>query len=302
MSIDADSISENGGFTTAIVRRSDTSGNLTVTLSSSDPSEATVVSTVVIPDGSRASAPFTIHAVDDSQLDGSQNVVISALATGHESGSDSLEIADDESATTVNSIGSDLVVAVATAGFADSLELRVDGANLIIRDLNRPIQSAIPGVVGNGTNELAIPLSTLTGKILVETTGQSSLLVLDGSLGTLAAKIQFSVSAGANQNDRVRINGGGLVLDLTQFHGVDEIDLRGSGNNVLNISLAASLANSDSTNDVLKIRSDSDDRIQWDSGWSLVSTLVDGGVFYRVLTQQGRDDSSLGSTRLAESH
>ena len=90
------SISEIGGTSDATVTRiPGTSGALTVTLTSSDTTEATVPATQTIPDGS-ASAAFLVTAVDDALVDGPQTVTITASAAGAVSGSDSVEVLDNE--------------------------------------------------------------------------------------------------------------------------------------------------------------------------------------------------------------
>jgi len=96
VSIVAASINENGGTTTATVSRSSsTSGNLVVSLLSSDTSEATVPATVTILDG-QASANFTVTAVDDSLLDPNITVTITATAAGFTSGTDTVTVIDDD--------------------------------------------------------------------------------------------------------------------------------------------------------------------------------------------------------------
>ncbi len=81
LTIDAASISENGGSSSATVTRiGSTSGDLVVTLSSNDTSEATVPHSVTIPDGS-ASVAFTITGVNDATVDGTQTVTITAYET-----------------------------------------------------------------------------------------------------------------------------------------------------------------------------------------------------------------------------
>ena len=96
LSIDAAAVSENGGSTTATVSRSESLGELTVSLVSSDEGEATVVSTIVLADGQSTSAPFAINAVDDDLLDGTQTVTITASAGGFEDGVDTLDVSDHE--------------------------------------------------------------------------------------------------------------------------------------------------------------------------------------------------------------
>ena len=70
-----------------------------VSLASGDATEGTVPATVTIPAG-QASNTFSIDAVDDVFFDGTQTVTFSATATGYSTGSDSLEILDDETAHT----------------------------------------------------------------------------------------------------------------------------------------------------------------------------------------------------------
>ena len=89
------SISEKGGTTTGPVSRSgDTTGDLVVTLSSSDTTETTVQATVTILDG-QATANFNIDAVDDAILDGTQTT-ITASATDFTSGQNTLDVLDDD--------------------------------------------------------------------------------------------------------------------------------------------------------------------------------------------------------------
>lgn len=101
ITISRSSISENGGSSSATVTRTgSTSGALAVTLTSNDTSEATVPGSVTIPSG-QATASFTVNAVNDTLLDGNRPVVISASATAHADGSDSIQINDDDNAPPV---------------------------------------------------------------------------------------------------------------------------------------------------------------------------------------------------------
>ena len=92
------SVSEAAGAaaTTATVSRNgSTSGDLVVDLASDDTSAATVPSTVTILDG-QSSVIFDIEAVDDSAADGTQTVTITASTSGYTSGTDTVEVTDDE--------------------------------------------------------------------------------------------------------------------------------------------------------------------------------------------------------------
>lgn len=68
---------------------------LVVTLSSSDTGEATVPVEVTIPAG-QDSAPFSIDAVDDSDVDGTQTVTLTASATGYSAANVDVDVTDDD--------------------------------------------------------------------------------------------------------------------------------------------------------------------------------------------------------------
>jgi hypothetical protein len=96
VSVSPGSISENGGTATGTVTRSQTDqGDLVVTLTSSDLTEATVPATVTIPDGA-FSATFTITGVDDTDLEFPQLVTITATAPDFTTGSTQIVVADDD--------------------------------------------------------------------------------------------------------------------------------------------------------------------------------------------------------------
>ncbi|MGF1523107.1 MAG: beta strand repeat-containing protein [Leptolyngbyaceae cyanobacterium] len=98
LAFDTTSIAENGGTATATVTRNTSTGEaLTVTLSSSDASEATVPATVVIPAG-QTSATFTVLGIDDAIADGTQTPTVTASAPNFATGSVDLAVTDDESA------------------------------------------------------------------------------------------------------------------------------------------------------------------------------------------------------------
>jgi hypothetical protein len=99
VTINIPSMSENGGSAIGTVTRVGTTGNLVVTLTSSDTTEATVPATVTILDG-QTSATFAITAVDDAIVDGTQVVTITASALGFTSGSANINVTDDEVAST----------------------------------------------------------------------------------------------------------------------------------------------------------------------------------------------------------
>ncbi|MFN6496656.1 MAG: putative Ig domain-containing protein [Nostoc sp. DedQUE01] len=103
LSITPSSFAENAGANaaTATLTRSDTStSNLVVNLSSNDTTEATVTTTVTFT-GNNPTATFGINAVDDSILDGSQSVTITASATGFTNGIADITVTDNEVAPSI---------------------------------------------------------------------------------------------------------------------------------------------------------------------------------------------------------
>ena len=97
MSLDASTLSENGGTAIATVTRQtdDLSSPLTVVLSSSRPLEATVPSSIVIP-VNQSSTTFSIAAVDDAIIDLTQSSIISAKASAFQLTTVLINIIDDD--------------------------------------------------------------------------------------------------------------------------------------------------------------------------------------------------------------
>ncbi len=99
VTIAADSIGEGSGpgaTIATVTRSSDTSSELIVNLSSSDSGEATVPISITIPAGQSTSAPFSIDAVDDAIVDGTQTVTVTASAAAHTDGTDTVDVTDNE--------------------------------------------------------------------------------------------------------------------------------------------------------------------------------------------------------------
>ena len=97
LELPASAISESGSVAQATLTRSNTDMTLplTVQLSSSDATEATVPATVTIPAG-QSSTTFAILAIDDPLLDGTQRVTISASSLGYVSTERAIDVTDHE--------------------------------------------------------------------------------------------------------------------------------------------------------------------------------------------------------------
>ena len=146
VSIIAAAISEDGGSTTATVTRTDSTGTLTVNLFSDDTSEATVAASIMIPSGQLTSEPFTISAVDDTLLDGTQTVTITASASGYVDGTDGIDVTDHET----------LLLSIDAASISEN-----GGATTgTVRRSNTDNSQALTvNVTSNDTSEAIVPLT-----------------------------------------------------------------------------------------------------------------------------------------------
>ncbi len=101
VTLDPASASEGKGANASIgtvTRNTDTTGKLTVTLSSSDTTEATVPMTVTFLEG-QDKVTFPIATLDDNLIDGTRPVTITAKATGLTNGEATFSVTDNESGT-----------------------------------------------------------------------------------------------------------------------------------------------------------------------------------------------------------
>ena len=94
--VGANSLSEKQGVSSFVVRRVDPTGDLTVSLQNSDNTEISTAASIVIPDGSLTSDPITVTGEDDQLLDGTQQVTLTASATGYIEQQISFEVTDSE--------------------------------------------------------------------------------------------------------------------------------------------------------------------------------------------------------------
>jgi hypothetical protein len=165
LELDQSSISEDDGpgSATLTIRRSGspTGSDQTISLSSSDTSEATVPATVVIP-GDATFATAAVQAVDDALLDGDLAVTLFATASGVDPDDIDLIVRDHESlsasfsAAVIREDNPDSVSLTLRRSNIDTdqaLEVNVAGGNAL--QLPLPPQVMIPV----GQREISIPLS-----------------------------------------------------------------------------------------------------------------------------------------------
>lgn len=179
------------------------------------------------------------------------------------------------SAIVVSLDGANLKVQAAD-GIAAELTLAADQTSIIISDPNNPLSTDISGASGDGTNQVAVPLDSFTGAIVVETQSANDTLILDTSITPqMATALVF---LGGPGEDELQLAGAGLVLDVSQLPSVEEINIVGTGGNTLNI---------DSSTAETTVKSEAGDTVLFEDGWSLTRTEIIEGTFYRVIERQG---------------
>ena len=169
LTIDRSSMSENGGTATATVSRNNLPvGDVLVTLTSSDTSEATVPATVLIPNG-QSSVTFPITAVDDSLSDRTQKVTITATSVVYSQSTASINVLDDEGPKVLTLTPADNATGV---GYKANFSLTFDTA------------------VKKGTGNIHI-VETATGWIGATIDVKSSAVVVSGSTVTIDPPINL---------------------------------------------------------------------------------------------------------------
>lgn len=229
LSITPASFSESSGNPAAsgtVSRTGDLSNPLTVTLTSSDTSEATVPPTVEIP-ADQSEANFDITAIDDMIPDGSVAVMISATAEDYTAGSMQITVEDDGDLPplVINEVDSD-TPGTDTAEFIELFnksgeELALDGLVVVLFNGN---------TVGNpsyrtiGLTGLAIPAN---GFFVIGNTGvpNLNLALASGDLknGPNAVAI-YMADAASIPNGTLVGNVSGTLVDAVVYDTNDADD------------------------------------------------------------------------------
>jgi Ca2+-binding RTX toxin-like protein len=95
---------------------------------------------------------------------------------------------------------------------------------------------------------------------------------------------------GGSGTDTLRLDGAGVALDLAPLagishHGIEQIDLTGTGDNALTLNAADVLAFSDETNTLTVFGNAGDSVSTSDGGWAGGGLVDIGGVFFESYTQ-----------------
>lgn len=167
----------------------------TVSLSSSDTTEASPASpTVVIPAG-MTSAPFTLNIVNDTLADGGQSVDVTASVAGFVAGLGSISVLDDDPASfvwsaipTIQFSGQPFMVTISARTIDDQPAAAMNGSTAILSATVGGSSTAVsPGITG------AFSGATWTGNVSV--TGSGANAVLTATAGTVAGPSNtFSLS------------------------------------------------------------------------------------------------------------
>ncbi|MCA9209401.1 MAG: hypothetical protein KDA55_13645, partial [Planctomycetales bacterium] len=225
LNINPASVSEadGTGAATGTVTRNDgdLGSELIVTLTSSDASAATVATTVTIAAG-ETSATFSIDAVDDALIDGTQTTTITAAATNYVSASGDLDVTDDDGI--VNTAPE--ILTLAAAGFdnkalpGEPVELTGSFSDLDVGDTHTVIVAW-----GDGTTE------TLTAAQVnqADDTFAASHVYATGGLFTIEVTVVDSQAASDTEQTAAAVTGlrvtDGGVLQIVGTNERDDVDV-----------------------------------------------------------------------------
>ena len=172
LDIFADSFAENDAnpvTTAAVTRNTDTSDELVVQLLSDNITKLTVPATVTIPAG-QSSVTFPITAVDNTVLDGTARVNITASAMGFATGSDHVDVTDDDTVNLSLSFASNAITegssspattGTVTRSVVTSEPLRVTLSSTNSSAISIPTQVTIPANQASASFVVNAPDDTL---------------------------------------------------------------------------------------------------------------------------------------------
>ncbi len=147
----------------------------------------------------------------------------------------------------------------------------------------------VTGEVFNGTVARDLVIAGAGDDELIGNGGLDVLRAGEGDDVLAVPDAAFARLAGGSGFDTVRLDGAGVVLDLTALSdhvltGIEQIDVRGTGANSLTLDVREVLNLSDTTNTLL-VLADPDDTVDMGAGWTASgSELIDGKTF-DVFTQ-----------------
>ncbi|MBC8873188.1 MAG: VCBS repeat-containing protein, partial [Planctomycetes bacterium] len=136
-----------------------------------------------------------------------------------------------ETGLTIDGSGN-LVIADINGGNADdTLTVKTDGTDVIVTDPANLLVTAITGATGSETNTVNVPLTSFTGKIIVDSLAGDDTLTVDFSTGNFTRQIDYLGGENGATGDQVILQGGGTFASA-QFDYTDassgEISISGN--------------------------------------------------------------------------
>ncbi len=216
LTLDTNNINEDGGKASATLTRNIvTDTPLLVQLSSSDTTEATVPATVIIA-ANQASATFEIQGVDDTILDGTQTVVITAkptytatnVVTNVGQATANLNVVDNESSSLNLVIDKDIIAETGTATATITRNTDVNSELIVNLSSSDTTEATVP-------NTVTIPVGQNSATFTI--TGVSD-GINDGSQAVTITASATGLNSGSDSLEITDINVPDLMM--TQLHGV----------------------------------------------------------------------------------
>ncbi|MFO0820326.1 MAG: ELWxxDGT repeat protein [Pirellulales bacterium] len=275
LQFDSSSIAENGGTTRGVVTRanSNLSQPLIVSLASADAGEASVPASVTILAG-ETSAEFTVTGVDDSLLDGTQSIFITATAVGYAGSSQLLSISDHEILTisisipTLSERGGTTTATVSRGNTDRAAPLHI---SLVVGDAS---EATAPSTVTIAANQASASFtltgvddSLLDGPILVSISATAAGYVAGEATFTVTDSEALTLTFDTNVTSE---NGGQATATVTR------------SNTDQSSPLTVTLTNSDSTEVEIP-----------------TSVVIPAGAASTTFLVQGVDDNLLDGVQLA---
>ncbi len=187
----------------------------------------------------------------------------------------------------------DLVIGAAGGGAANNIKLGAGESYLIFGGDQFTSSVTELGTAASetltGTNSADIMIGHRGNDVVVGLGGADVLRGGQGNDVLAVSDLTFKRIAGGNGTDTLRLDGSGIVLDLTtrldnRIQGIEQINLTGSGSNTLTLNVLEVLNISDESNLLVVLR-DANDIVNRGAGWTRQADEILGGSTFEVYTQ-----------------
>jgi len=147
--VPAEACEDDGLLTGTVSIPAAQASNVTVTLVSDDPSEASLPSPTVVILAGRTSADFGLQVVDDTILDGTREATITASAAGFYADSDRIAVHDNETATLTVTVPAEATEGDGVLGGRGTVTVSaaVEGDVVVALSSSDPTEATVPATV-----------------------------------------------------------------------------------------------------------------------------------------------------------